>query len=163
MFRISECDNTCFKTYELYNKKDSYAINFACSSGVKLRRSRECFTFVSWFLSPVGSLAFASGEYSSFSREALEWLTKYTRRKYVNRKILCTSEQCNVFVCLDIIELGLDSVGEKLLIRFIIIMLPCMSFCSFGCFPFEPRHEKSSILVSDLVRHKSGCTATEDG
>ena len=28
---------------------------------------------------------------------------------------------------------------------------------------FEPRHEKTNILVSDLVRHKPGCTATEDG
>ena len=27
----------------------------------------------------------------------------------------------------------------------------------------EPRHEKTNVLVSDLVRHKSGCTATEDG
>ena len=27
----------------------------------------------------------------------------------------------------------------------------------------EPRHEKTNILVSDLVRHKPGCTATEDG
>ena len=27
----------------------------------------------------------------------------------------------------------------------------------------EPRHEKNNILVSDLVRHKPGCTATEDG
>ena len=27
----------------------------------------------------------------------------------------------------------------------------------------EPRHEKTSVLVSDLVRHKPGCTATEDG
>ena len=26
----------------------------------------------------------------------------------------------------------------------------------------EPRHEKTNILVSDLVRHKPGCTATED-
>ena len=25
---------------------------------------------------------------------------------------------------------------------------------------FEPRHEKTNILVSDLVRHKQGCTAT---
>ena len=24
------------------------------------------------------------------------------------------------------------------------------------------RHEKTNILVSDLVRHKPGCTATED-
>ena len=28
---------------------------------------------------------------------------------------------------------------------------------------YEPRREKTNILVSDLVRHKPGCTATEDG
>ena len=28
---------------------------------------------------------------------------------------------------------------------------------------FEPRHEKTSVLVSDLFRHKPGCTATENG
>ena len=28
--------------------------------------------------------------------------------------------------------------------------------------PFEPRHEKTNVLVSDMVRHKPGCTATED-
>ena len=28
---------------------------------------------------------------------------------------------------------------------------------------FEPRHEKTNVLVSDLVRHKPGCKATEDG
>ena len=28
---------------------------------------------------------------------------------------------------------------------------------------FELRHEKTNVLVSDLVRHKPGCTATEDG
>ena len=28
---------------------------------------------------------------------------------------------------------------------------------------FEPRHEKTNVLVSDLVRHRQGCTATEDG
>ena len=27
----------------------------------------------------------------------------------------------------------------------------------------EQRHEKTNILVSDLVLHKPGCTATEDG
>ena len=26
----------------------------------------------------------------------------------------------------------------------------------------EPCHEKTNVLVSDLVRHKPGCTATED-
>ena len=28
---------------------------------------------------------------------------------------------------------------------------------------YEPRHEKTNILVSDQVRHKPGCTATEGG
>ena len=28
---------------------------------------------------------------------------------------------------------------------------------------FELCHEKTNVLVSDLVRHKPGCTATEDG
>ena len=27
----------------------------------------------------------------------------------------------------------------------------------------EPRHEKTNVLVSDIVRHKPGCTITEDG
>ena len=27
----------------------------------------------------------------------------------------------------------------------------------------EPHHEKTNVLVSDLVRHKIGCTATQDG
>ena len=27
----------------------------------------------------------------------------------------------------------------------------------------EPHHKKTKVLVSDLVRHKQGCTATEDG
>ena len=27
---------------------------------------------------------------------------------------------------------------------------------------FEPRHETTNVLVSDLVQHKPGCTATED-
>ena len=26
----------------------------------------------------------------------------------------------------------------------------------------EMRHEKTNVLVSDLVRHKPGCTATEE-
>ena len=42
-------------------------------------------------------------------------------------------------------------------------------FCKTGnmgfalAFIFEPRHEKTNILVSDQVQHKTGCTATEDG
>ena len=30
-------------------------------------------------------------------------------------------------------------------------------------YKIEPRHEKTNVLVSDQVRHKPGCTATEDG
>ena len=29
-------------------------------------------------------------------------------------------------------------------------------------FKIEPRREKTNILVSDLIRHKPGCAATED-
>ena len=42
-------------------------------------------------------------------------------------------------------------------------------FCKTGywgfalAFIFEPRHEKTNILVSNQVQHKPGCTATEDG
>ena len=28
---------------------------------------------------------------------------------------------------------------------------------------YELRHKKTNVLVSDLVRHKPGCTATADG
>ena len=37
--------------------------------------------------------------------------------------------------------------------------------CTVACTSeiiFEPRHEKTNILVSDLVQHKPGCTAIED-
>ena len=30
------------------------------------------------------------------------------------------------------------------------------------CVINEPRHEKTNVLGSDLIRHKPGCTATED-
>ena len=33
----------------------------------------------------------------------------------------------------------------------------------YVCKPNKPRHEKTSILVSDLVQHNLGCTATVDG
>ena len=35
--------------------------------------------------------------------------------------------------------------------------------CCLDSIIFDPRHEKTKVLVSDLVRHKPGCTATEDG
>ena len=36
-------------------------------------------------------------------------------------------------------------------------------YCSSPQGKFEPRHEKTNVLVSDLVQHNLGCTATEDG
>ena len=37
------------------------------------------------------------------------------------------------------------------------------ALCTFYFLINEPRREKTNVLVSDLVRHKPGCTATEDG
>ena len=36
---------------------------------------------------------------------------------------------------------------------------------NIGCQPrlYEPRHKKTNILASDLVQHKPGCAAAEDG
>ena len=31
------------------------------------------------------------------------------------------------------------------------------------CLLFDPRHEKTNVLVSDLVRHKPGFTTAKDG
>ena len=33
---------------------------------------------------------------------------------------------------------------------------------AYAIIKYEPCHEKTNVLVSDLVRHKPGCTATED-
>ena len=41
----------------------------------------------------------------------------------------------------------------------LIVPVPVHYFLS----TFEPRREKTNVLVSDLVRHKPGCAATEDG
>ena len=35
--------------------------------------------------------------------------------------------------------------------------------CHIGDLVNEPPHEKTNVLVSDQVRHKPVCTATEDG
>ena len=51
---------------------------------------------------------------------------------------------------------------------FVLSGIHCLQF---GLHPFEtklymvnePHHEKTNVLVSDLVRHKPGCTATEGG
>ena len=43
------------------------------------------------------------------------------------------------------------------------MVLEHTSIGNFSASTFEPRHEKTNVLVSDLVRHKPGYTATEDG
>ena len=40
----------------------------------------------------------------------------------------------------------------------------CLHFClPLSLILDESRHEKTNVLVSDLVRHKPGCTSTEVG
>ena len=51
----------------------------------------------------------------------------------------------------------INSRGRKLI--YSILCLAHENFLELN----EPRHEKTNILVSDLVRHKPGCTDTEDG
>ena len=41
--------------------------------------------------------------------------------------------------------------------------LICNFVVSINGIRFEPHHERTNILVSDLVRHKPSCSATEDG
>ena len=41
--------------------------------------------------------------------------------------------------------------------------LHCLPFRLRPLEAFEPRHEKTNVLVSDLVRHKPGYAVTEDG
>ena len=40
---------------------------------------------------------------------------------------------------------------------------PYLSYCSKAMVLSELRHEKTNVMVSDQVRHKPGCTPTEDG
>ena len=44
-----------------------------------------------------------------------------------------------------------------------IVKLKSSKLVIYPAHKIEPRHEKTNILVSDLVRHKPGCTAKEDG
>ena len=61
--------------------------------------------------------------------------------------VRCHDELC-MLVCVGNIEDRFSCDGVHLLVHVI--------------FTNEPRHEKTNVLVSDLVRHKPGCTATED-
>ena len=38
-----------------------------------------------------------------------------------------------------------------------------VDLCTAFVITCEPRHEKTNVLVFDQVRHKPGCTVTEDG
>ena len=48
------------------------------------------------------------------------------------------------------------------LLRLVLLSQACGDLLS-GISENELRHEKTNVLVSDLVRHKPGRTATEDG
>ena len=43
------------------------------------------------------------------------------------------------------------------------LIIPIVMLENFGSLTFEPRHEKTNVLVSDLDRHIPGCTATKNG
>ena len=43
-----------------------------------------------------------------------------------------------------------------------LLLLPYLTLCKMWRL-YDPRHEKTNILVFDMVRHKPGCTATKDG
>ena len=59
----------------------------------------------------------------------------------------------------------------KMALYMIIILSTCMymlntfksSLINFRSLSYEPRCEKTNVLVSDLVGHKPDCTAKEDG
>ena len=38
-----------------------------------------------------------------------------------------------------------------------------LATCFSNTNPFPTENQKTNVLVSDLIRHKPGCTATEDG
>ena len=73
-------------------------------------------------------------------------------------KTLCSSETVGKF-------------SIKMALYIVIILNTCMymlntfksSLINFRSLSYEPRHEKTNVLVSDLVPHKPGCTATVDG
>ena len=56
----------------------------------------------------------------------------------------------------------LFSFSTQLSMKFILLINVKMPTI-VGILTFEPRHEKTKVLVSDLVRHKPGYTVTEDG
>ena len=89
-------------------------------------------------------------------------------------KILLTIEKCRLFCVfianlLPAIEKDVSNTTWSAFVdSAICFQLPPILLVtaegSFLIFPSnEPRHEKTNVLVSDLVQHKPGFTATEDG
>ena len=74
---------------------------------------------------------------------------------------------CNVsLVCVSIFYTQLIfafSYFSFMVVSFYFYNSLLMSCCMPCLTEFEPYHEKTNVLVSDRVLHKSGCTATEDG
>ena len=66
----------------------------------------------------------------------------------------------NEFVWQDSYDLTMFKNLELLLQE---LSLPFEPHPEESCPKYEPHHEKTNILVTDLVRHKPGCTATEGG
>ena len=64
---------------------------------------------------------------------------------------------CNLSIV--IFHFGSRAEIRSLLRKFLIIAYLFTSLY----YTYEPRYEKTNVLVSDLVRHKPGCKATEDG
>ena len=54
------------------------------------------------------------------------------------------------------IYMNVHAVGVKIITAY-------LKYIFYGKYIHEPCCEKTNILDSDLVRHKPGCTATEDG
>ena len=54
------------------------------------------------------------------------------------------------------------AVTEQLIFAFVLAYAK-NRFLHYMAHIIEQCHEKTNVLVSDLVRHKPGCTAIEDG
>ena len=63
------------------------------------------------------------------------------------------------------ILMATPGMSESSLFQYIIRQFPLltMSLRSTRSKSIEPRREKSNVLVSDMVRHRPGCTATRAG
>ena len=66
----------------------------------------------------------------------------------------------NAITCFDILFSGAGcSIEHSLMTKMLLTEIGVTQLTS----TYEPRHEKTNVLVSYLIRHKPGCTASEDG